>query len=211
MTLLCSKLNVAELKVASIIAHIANCNMCKNILHVTNAPLTCNVELRDTLQGLATAFGNKFWKGVKWFLLPPWKLPNYLTLFLISKTGIWPGPWFNVDGLMQERSNSIANALELHLSCTNPPIQTYCFTSIGNNMVIRFPPLVRHHYIESVLRATWDEVRTTEIWQWACPLDNMVFQELFKPCAEVMEEKKIKVYQWPLLLTWFNFNPSMDK
>ena len=31
---------------------------------------------------------------------------------------------FNVyiDGLVQERRNSIANALELHLSCTNPSI-----------------------------------------------------------------------------------------
>ena len=27
-----------------------------------------------------------------------------------------------IDGLMQERCNSIANALELHLSCTNPSI-----------------------------------------------------------------------------------------
>ena len=26
----------------------------------------------------------------------------------------------HVDGLVQERHNSIANALELHLSCTNP-------------------------------------------------------------------------------------------
>ena len=26
------------------------------------------------------------------------------------------------DGLVQERRNSIANALELHLSCTNPAI-----------------------------------------------------------------------------------------
>ena len=25
-----------------------------------------------------------------------------------------------IDGLVQERRNSIANALELHLSCTNP-------------------------------------------------------------------------------------------
>ena len=28
----------------------------------------------------------------------------------------------HIDGLVQERLNSIANALELHLSCTNPPI-----------------------------------------------------------------------------------------
>ena len=29
-------------------------------------------------------------------------------------------PWNHVDGLMQERCNSLANALELHLSCINP-------------------------------------------------------------------------------------------
>ena len=29
------------------------------------------------------------------------------------------------DGLAQERCNSIANALELHLSCTNPSILSY--------------------------------------------------------------------------------------
>ena len=28
----------------------------------------------------------------------------------------------HIDGLVQERCNSIANALELHLSCTNPLI-----------------------------------------------------------------------------------------
>ena len=28
--------------------------------------------------------------------------------------------YFNIDGLMQEKSNSIADALELRLSCTNP-------------------------------------------------------------------------------------------
>ena len=29
----------------------------------------------------------------------------------------------HIDGLVQERRNSIANALELHLSCTNPSIE----------------------------------------------------------------------------------------
>ena len=29
---------------------------------------------------------------------------------------------YNIDGLVQERRNSIANALELRLSCTNPSI-----------------------------------------------------------------------------------------
>ena len=30
--------------------------------------------------------------------------------------------WYQIDGLVQERRNSIANALELHLSCTKPLI-----------------------------------------------------------------------------------------
>ena len=29
---------------------------------------------------------------------------------------------FDIDGLVQDRRNSIANALELRLSCTNPSI-----------------------------------------------------------------------------------------
>ena len=31
----------------------------------------------------------------------------------------------HIDGLVQERCNSIANALELHLSCTNPLMLSY--------------------------------------------------------------------------------------
>ena len=38
--------------------------------------------------------------------------PNLLSLVLI----------FHIDGLVQERRNSIANALELRLSCPNPSI-----------------------------------------------------------------------------------------
>ena len=33
-------------------------------------------------------------------------------------------PGGNLDGLLQERHNSIANALELRFSCTNPSIYT---------------------------------------------------------------------------------------
>ena len=45
------------------------------------------------------------------------------------------GPWYpglsvdHIDGLAQERHNSIANALELRLSCTNPLIYTCLCTS----------------------------------------------------------------------------------
>ena len=43
----------------------------------------------------------------------------YLYLYLIKR--IWPQPW-----LVQEKRNSIANALELRLSCTNPSL-ALCF------------------------------------------------------------------------------------
>ena len=33
---------------------------------------------------------------------------------------------YHIDGLMQENHNSIANALELHLPCTNPLIFNSC-------------------------------------------------------------------------------------
>ena len=35
--------------------------------------------------------------------------------------------WRYIDGLMQERRNSIANTLELRLSCTNPWIYVILF------------------------------------------------------------------------------------
>ena len=48
----------------------------------------------------------------------------------------------HVDGLVQERRNSIANALELHLSCTNPsmwqqPASRSSWTSTSNISVTR--------------------------------------------------------------------------
>ena len=43
--------------------------------------------------------------------------PQYFYCYLV---------WY-LDGLAQERRNSIANALELHLSCTNP--STLCYSS----------------------------------------------------------------------------------
>ena len=44
-------------------------------------------------------------------------------MFLVDKrrlTQIGHGNAFQIDGSMQERRNSIANALELRLSCINP-------------------------------------------------------------------------------------------
>ena len=37
---------------------------------------------------------------------------------------------YHIDGLMQERCNYIANALELRVSCTNPSICYICAADI---------------------------------------------------------------------------------
>ena len=51
------------------------------------------------------------WQKVRLLLVMAWCLPgNYDDLNL----------WSHIDGSGQERRNSIASALELHLSCTNP-------------------------------------------------------------------------------------------
>ena len=50
----------------------------------------------------------------------------------IQIPGTWKYALFNehhIDGLVQERRNSIANALELRLSCTNPSI---CWNERGH-------------------------------------------------------------------------------
>ena len=47
----------------------------------------------------------------------------YVAQVVSSNTSIAEGISQNhIDGLMQERRNPIDNALELHLSCTNPSI-----------------------------------------------------------------------------------------
>ena len=54
---------------------------------------------------------NRFWQ-LFFILFQWWKL----------KLSIRSESCDNIDGLMQERHNSIAHALEFHLSCTNPSI-----------------------------------------------------------------------------------------
>ena len=45
----------------------------------------------------------------------------------------------HVDGLVQERRNSIANALELRLSCTNPTMWHHCYASHFQMSAIEAP------------------------------------------------------------------------
>ena len=54
-----------------------------------------------------------------------------------------------IDGLVQERCNSIANALELHFSCTNPLILNWdlihVIIRIPDRVIIIIPPPPLHH------------------------------------------------------------------
>ena len=61
----------------------------------------------------------------------PGELMNLISLF------IYLFQYFlgYINGLVQKRRNSIANALELHLSCTNPAISTaWCNTAVSEKI-----------------------------------------------------------------------------
>ena len=55
-------------------------------------------------------------------------IPCWIRLSLKLKI---TGTWLQLDSLVQERRNSIANALELCLSCTNPLICAECISLRG--------------------------------------------------------------------------------
>ena len=46
-----------------------------------------------------------------------WNINQHPDIYILYVCKI---PFQQIDGSVQERRNSIANALELHLSCTNP-------------------------------------------------------------------------------------------
>ena len=64
-------------------------------------------------KGWVKSYRNKILTIAFWF---SWETLHYINHY----------HWGNIDGLVQERCNSIANTLELHLSCTNPSISTCC-------------------------------------------------------------------------------------
>ena len=82
---------------------------------------------------------------MKWELSPAWgsrTLTSIFKTYLLLHTGIsnendgyntmrlpgWPRSGLYLDGLVQERPNSFANALEVRLSCTNPSISSWSAT-----------------------------------------------------------------------------------
>ena len=71
------------------------------------------------------------WSGCRyckyWWLY--WPLVSVMIAPPFEARSCWNNEVFefevqHINGLVQERRNSIANALELHLSCTNPSIQS---------------------------------------------------------------------------------------
>ena len=78
-----------------------------HVCHLAVEPLLWLNALRNRLFGYATVTQHCF----TWYF---WVNHCNNTTSLCQ--------WCHIDGLMQERRNSIANALELHLSCTNPSI-----------------------------------------------------------------------------------------
>ena len=50
-----------------------------------------------------------------------WNIIAYVEDYLMKVLN-WQNVWQHIDGLVQERRNSSASAMELRLSCTNPSI-----------------------------------------------------------------------------------------
>ena len=106
----------------------------------TRDPIVYRADLRGItkllIQVLARYFTLAF-ASVKYLSQRPH--PRAKTWHKISMTGVNPtinkkifyqyrnfDHLHKMDGLIQERRNSIANTLELHLSCTNPSKWSYC-------------------------------------------------------------------------------------
>ena len=107
-------------------------------------------------------------------------------------------PWGqDIDGLMQERCNSIANTLELHLSCTNPLIWGLCcelevwsMCYVGNFIAVTEPDhidgLVQDCSISSVL--------AMEILQ-SCTKPSIYFHTICVSSV-VMEDSLVAAIAW---------------
>ena len=78
------------------------------------------------------------------------KIASSISLVILQGMLPWWPCWNYSDGLMQERRNSIANALELRLSCINPSTISYNF-----NQVTAIHLQFRYHPIFIRVALTW--------------------------------------------------------
>ena len=63
-------------------------------------------------------------------------MPYWFSLVTFGKHKHWKAVWDQIDGFLQERHNSIANAMELRLSCTN---QSICLFSDNSLYMLLWP------------------------------------------------------------------------
>ena len=112
-----TKLLKCELSIAHIIAYIKFKMWPLDIFFQTCLPDNMT-NIRNTIQQ------NKPWL----FPTMPWN--TWTKQQLISTYTEW------IDGLVQERQNSIANALELRLSCTNPSKYTLARKSVQCDILV---------------------------------------------------------------------------
>ena len=121
------------------------------------------------------------------------------------------------DGSVQERHNFSVLGMELHLSCINPSIYAMtCYTLL--DFIDENPPV--DLFLKRSIMQSFDDffyVRTSW-WTNSWFTSDLGFHEAYLtslyylPLICTIEVRTmIATPLWPLLLTWFNFNPSMDK
>ena len=114
----------------------------------------------------------------------------------MNRRNVWNAMYvtrnMHTDGLVHERRNSIANALELRLSCTNSSIW---FSLCCGLVPAHFIPIPPDNFTctRTILRLP----------QRQCSAATLSNRGKWISC--------INYDLWPILLTWISFNPSMDK
>ena len=110
----------------------------------------------------------------------------------------------HIDGLVQERRNSIANALELHLSCTNPSIRGIFLSEMSYSFPCCF---------QAVTPPSWALVpsQPSRVWwrlqEWTCRISmssrsEMNFPE-FVTCMTYMMTNIMTYYDRLMLKNFF--------
>ena len=90
--------------------------------------------------------------------------------------------WAHFDGLEQERRNSIANALELRLSCTNPSIYS------SPLQLIHYSPYITSHYITLVIAkptGIWNPRTLDPLSMTSCNKSPSTLQCHFRPLCQI--------------------------
>ena len=106
-----------------------------NIKQPLNSPATMHCDKREGLPGIYGNVFQIFFSSVAWNLWLLGAVPSsqFFCVPSLKSSNVGIRWCFNVDGLVQERYNSSASAMELRLSCTNPP--KWWFHHVMGNIV----------------------------------------------------------------------------